>query len=199
MEIVLQKPQQAALWALREGMNLQQAAERAQVARMTLYRWIQRDPHFRAAYNLWQQEVAETARARLLKLSDKAVDAVERQLISGDGKLAVAVLKQLGVLKRVRDGSSVPRVVGMEMEVRQADELRKMKRAVGGEEARLRRARRRMLRQPAAGVWQAVSALQEQPEEGVAAGSVTSVLRDDAEQGEEPDETVEVNSGPERD
>ena len=198
MEIVLQKPQQAALWALREGMNLQQAAERAQVARMTLYRWIQKDPHFRAAYNLWQQEIAETARARLLKLSEKAVDAVERQLINGDAKVAVAVLRELGVLRRVRDGSSVPRVVGMEMQVRQARELQNTRRAVGGTETRLRRAGRRLLRQQAAGMLEAF-AVQDRTGEEVAEEELSPVLHEAADEGREPGESAEDNPSPEQD
>ena len=198
-EIVLGKQQQAALWALREGMNLGQAAEKAQVARMTLYRWLQKDPHFRAAYNLWQQEIAETARARLLKLSDRAVAVVEKQLMGGDGKLAVAVLKELGVLGRLREESSVPRVVAMEMQLRQARELHNAMRAVGGTEARLRRAGRRLLRQHAAGRVQDTFTRQNPIPEEAEEENLPPLLHDAAGGEPEPGESAEDNPPPEQD
>ena len=56
----LGQTQQTALAALKGGKSFPQAAEVAGVNRATVYRWVQADPHFRAAYNQWQQEQAES-------------------------------------------------------------------------------------------------------------------------------------------
>ena len=50
----LRDKQETALSALRGGSSFPQAAEAAGVARATVYRWMQSDPHFRAAYNAWR-------------------------------------------------------------------------------------------------------------------------------------------------
>lgn len=66
----LGQTQEAALAALRAGSTFRNAAEVAGVGRCTIYRWMQSDPHFRAAYNVWKLEQRESARGRLLKLAD---------------------------------------------------------------------------------------------------------------------------------
>jgi transposase-like protein len=70
----LSESQELALAALRAGATFGKAAEAAGVNRTTVYRWVHGDPHFRAAYNAWQQAAAESARARLTQLADLAVD-----------------------------------------------------------------------------------------------------------------------------
>jgi transposase len=45
----LGQTQQTALAALKGGKSFPQAAEVAGVSRATVYRWVQSDPHFRAA------------------------------------------------------------------------------------------------------------------------------------------------------
>src|SRR6185312_3679193 len=80
----LSDKQRAAFESLRGGSSFAIAAERAGVGRVTVYRWVKADPNFRAAYNAWRQEMAESAQTRLLKLADKAVDCVEEALKCND-------------------------------------------------------------------------------------------------------------------
>jgi transposase-like protein len=115
----LSEAQEAALGALREGNSFMAAARKAGIGRATLYRWVQSHPHFRAAYNLWQREMAESARARLLKMADKAVEVVEGSLARGDEKVALKMLRSLGILRRQRRGSVNPAVLDLRMRVMQ--------------------------------------------------------------------------------
>ena len=43
---------------------------------MTLYGWMKSDPFFRAAFNVWQQELRQSVRDQLLKLADDGVNAI---------------------------------------------------------------------------------------------------------------------------
>ena len=117
----LGRTQEAALAALRTGSSFRQAAEAAGVSRPTIYRWVQSDPHFRAAYNAWMQEQAESARGRLLKLADKAVDVVEAELGRSNEKVAVQVLRNMGVIRGRREESTNPKVLKLEMEVKRLE------------------------------------------------------------------------------
>src|SRR5947199_259800 len=98
--------QQEALAAIKAGLSFPKAAEAAGVGRTTIYRWVQSDPHFRAAYNVWQRETRESAHARLLKLTEKAAEVVEAAMGRSDEKTAVALLKHLGVLRPRRAGTT---------------------------------------------------------------------------------------------
>lgn len=113
----LGQTQEAALDALRTGSTFRQAAQAAGVSRPTIYRWMQSDPHFRAAYNAWKQEQIESARSRIIRLTDKAVDVVEGALAANDRRVAVHVLKNSGALDRGQRESIDPKVVKLELEV----------------------------------------------------------------------------------
>jgi hypothetical protein len=114
--------QETALAALREGQTFVAAAQRAGVARATVYRWVQSDPHFQAAYNLWQRELAESARVRLLKLTDKAVEVIEKALARNDEQVAMQMLRHTGVLRRRREQSTDVEVLGLQNELKQRRE-----------------------------------------------------------------------------
>ncbi|HWE97189.1 MAG TPA: hypothetical protein VG269_24735 [Tepidisphaeraceae bacterium] len=75
------------------------------------------DPYFRAAYNAWKQEHVESARGRLLKLADKAVDVVEAELGRNNEKVAVHVLRGMGVMRGGPKESTDPKVLKLEMEI----------------------------------------------------------------------------------
>jgi hypothetical protein len=94
----LSPDQETAMEALRRGGTIAEAARAADVARMTVYRWMKKDPNFRAIYHQWQDEVRQSARARLMSLTYKAITAVQKCIEDGDGKLALQLLKQLGAL-----------------------------------------------------------------------------------------------------
>jgi hypothetical protein len=111
--------QQVAFAALRAGRSFAQAAEEADVNRTTIYRWVHGDPRFRAAYNAWKREMAESAHVRMLKLADKAVDVVERALDKDDAKVAVRMLKHLAVMRRPKSGRTDAEGLKLQMDQRE--------------------------------------------------------------------------------
>jgi hypothetical protein len=144
--------QQGAIEALRNGCSFVRAAEAAGVSRVTLYRWVRADAAFRAAYNAWQAEMADSARARLLKLTDQAVDVVEAALRRNDEKTAVQMLKDLGVLRPRRRGSTDAEVVGLQIDLQQKREYRKastaMMRHLLGKAGKSRKQQRQIINNP---------------------------------------------------
>ena len=97
--------QNIALSNLAEGESHKNVAIRAGVNRTTLYRWLNFDPVFRAAHNLWHKEAADSVRTRLLKIAEDAVVTVGKAVAEGDRTLAYGVLKDLGLLGRVKGHS----------------------------------------------------------------------------------------------
>jgi hypothetical protein len=90
--------QDAALAALLMGCPVTAAAETAGVRRETVHAWL-REPGFQAAYNAGRADLLEATTGRLLALADRATALVESAIDNaGDVKMALAVLKGLGVL-----------------------------------------------------------------------------------------------------
>jgi AcrR family transcriptional regulator len=114
--------QRSALEQLLVGKSVLDSARSAGVSRTTVFRWLKDDAAFRAAYNQWKDELEETARTRLLMLSDVATDALRTALAKGDGKLALATLKAIGLAQ-----PSGERLTE-EADVKQRNELDKKKR-----------------------------------------------------------------------
>ena len=112
----LSQKQQAALAELQRGATFKVAAEAAGVNRVTLYRWVKSDPSFRAAYNAWEQETCESARARLVLAADSAVSKIVRCLDT-DAKFAFQVLKELGIFRQRAAGQIDPQRVRQEIEL----------------------------------------------------------------------------------
>ena len=106
--------QRTAVELLSEGKTPTAAATAAGVSRRTVHRWIHADPAFRAAYHAWQKDAIDTARARLLALTDAAVTAVANALEKGDTKTAVILLKGLHILTRPAPGSTDPAALQQE-------------------------------------------------------------------------------------
>jgi hypothetical protein len=86
---------------------------------------VQNNPAFRAAYNMWQREVTESSRSRLLKLSELAVSVVEKALLDDDRKVAVKMLRDLGVMRRRKHGSMDAEVLQIQMELERKQEHQK--------------------------------------------------------------------------
>ena len=108
--------QRAAFAALCAGSSFPDAAKAAGVNRATVYRWVQSDPQFRAAYNAWQEELAESSRARLLTFVDQAVDVIGKALKRQDEKVAVTMLRDLGIMRRRGQGQTDPEMVALQMD-----------------------------------------------------------------------------------
>jgi hypothetical protein len=90
--------QQQVLELLLAGKSVASTAAAAGVSRATIYRWLKHDPVFLAAYNQWHDQIQESCRSRLMLLQEKAIDTVERTLEKGDGKVAMQLLKGMGVI-----------------------------------------------------------------------------------------------------
>jgi hypothetical protein len=91
--------QRSALEKLLGGKSVAESAELAGVSRATVYRWLKSDFQFRAAYNQWHDEMEESARSKLLMMSDLAAGAVRTALEKGDARTAMQLLKELGLMK----------------------------------------------------------------------------------------------------
>lgn len=100
----LSPAQLVALNALISGTSASKAAKEANVSRATLHRWQTRDAAFIAVFNSWQRQAIASARGRLLAMSDKAITAVQSSLFCADGRTALMVLKDLGILAPIRPG-----------------------------------------------------------------------------------------------
>lgn len=94
----LSHPQRQALDLLARGRSIRSAAREAGIGRSTLYRWLRDDPEFIGAYNLWNDELIESARARLASLINAAVDTMGRAIRKGDTRSAAILLKSMNVL-----------------------------------------------------------------------------------------------------
>ena len=116
----LTRPQRAAIERLAAGDSATAAAAAARVGRTTVYRWLQHDPAFRAAYHAWQAEAAASARARLLALADAAVTTVAAAVANGDTRLALAVLKGQGLLTPPTPGPTDPALIARQDRHRRA-------------------------------------------------------------------------------
>jgi hypothetical protein len=93
------EPKQArALEQLLVGATVSRAAEAAGVDRSTVHRWLRHDFDFLAAYNGAQRDLRREAENRLLRLMNAATEAVVSAVEAGDVRVALAVLKGLGML-----------------------------------------------------------------------------------------------------
>ena len=72
------------------------------VARETVTRWRNDNPHFAAELNKQRQLIWEANHDRLRSLAGKAVDTIEAGLDAGDTKAAVEVLKAVGLYGQVK-------------------------------------------------------------------------------------------------
>ncbi len=129
--------QQTALEQLVSGMSVSQAAASSDVGRSTLYRWLKSDPTFRAAYNDWHNQMRKSAQSRLLAMTETAADAIQRSMMTGDGRLAFAFLKGMGLIREYKAGSGDPEKVKADLEWKDhrrkvLREKRRMSRVVDG-------------------------------------------------------------------
>ena len=91
--------QQNAMELLVMGKTIAETARSAGVSRTTIYHWLRNDPVFQAAYNQWHDQLEEGCRSRLLTLTDKATDAIEKALENGDARAALQLLKGMGMIR----------------------------------------------------------------------------------------------------
>ncbi len=114
--LALTPPQRLAIEHLTSGYSLVSCAKAAGVTRMTLYRWINHDARFQAAYNAWQLDALTAARTRLLAATDDAVTTVVNA-VRTDPRIAMTVLKSVGALDRPAPGATDPDEVQQLMDI----------------------------------------------------------------------------------
>ncbi len=120
-------PQQiAALERLLAGETVKAVAEAVKIDRSTLHRWLREDFEFQAALNRGKRELALSVQARLLSITHKAAQTVEKAVDEGSLIASLAVLKGTGALSRmpVTTGSDNPEVLRQNAELaREESEL----------------------------------------------------------------------------
>jgi hypothetical protein len=97
--------QQRALEYLVAGKSVAETGRLIGVARATMFRWLKRDAEFRAAFNRWHAEIESNCHSRLMTMTDKAVDTVEKALEHGNARAALELLRGMGMLKGWRGGA----------------------------------------------------------------------------------------------
>ncbi|MGD0541573.1 MAG: hypothetical protein ABSB33_08650 [Tepidisphaeraceae bacterium] len=98
---------------------------------------MRKDPVFQAAYNEWHDQLRESSRSRLLLLTEKATDAVEKALEAGDARTGLQLLKGMGLLRDLPPGPTDPAAVKRMSELekrRQKSELERLERLVKADE-----------------------------------------------------------------
>jgi transposase-like protein len=111
--------QRAALESLLVGKSITETARSVGISRTTLYDWMRSDPTFRAAYNKWHDSLRESCQSRLLNLTDKATDAVEKALEAGDARTALQLLKGMGLIGERKIGPTDAEEIRATMELEQ--------------------------------------------------------------------------------
>jgi transposase-like protein len=124
--------QQTALELMVTGKSITQTAREAGVARSTIYEWLRHDPVFQAAYNQWHDQLEEGCRSRLLTLTDKATDAIEKALENGDARAALQLLKGMGMIRHKIVGPTDAEEIAARTEIEKEKKRIAMKRDKGG-------------------------------------------------------------------
>lgn len=98
----LQPKQWQVIECLVGGQTVAAAAESAGVNRTTVWRWQRTDFAFQAAYNRCRREAVAEINAQILSLAPRALKAVQQALETGDARVAILVLRGLGLLNGER-------------------------------------------------------------------------------------------------
>jgi transposase-like protein len=123
--------QQAAMELLVTGKTIAETARSAGVSRTTIYHWLRHDPVFRAAYNQWHDQLEEGCRSRLMTLTDKATDAIEKALENGDARAALQLLKGMGMIRHKIVGPTDAEEIRMRDEIEREEKRIALKRDKG--------------------------------------------------------------------
>ena len=94
-----------AIDVLVQGRTDQETADTVGVARETVTRWRNDNPHFTAELNRQRGLIWSDSHDRLRALAGKAVDVLETSLDEGDSRTAVEVLKAVGIYGQVQPPS----------------------------------------------------------------------------------------------
>jgi transposase-like protein len=117
IELRLPAQQQAALEMLMGGKSVAETARLVGAGRATVFRWLKNDPVFQAAHNQWHDQIRSSCQSRLLSLTGKAADALEKALDAGDARSALQLLKWMGMIKERVVGPTEPEEVRKKSEI----------------------------------------------------------------------------------
>ena len=104
-ESSLSVEQPSTIDVLVQGRSDQEAAETVGVARETVTRWRNDNPHFAAQLNRQRRLIWGCSHDRLRALASRAVDTLDAALQNGDARAAVEVLKAVGLYGQVQPPS----------------------------------------------------------------------------------------------
>jgi hypothetical protein len=90
--------QALAMNCIMAGGTMIAAAHAAGVDRRTLYEWLQPGTPLHEAVTIWKQDLATTARTRLLMMTDLATKNILAALQRGDVRTAMTLVQKIGVL-----------------------------------------------------------------------------------------------------
>jgi hypothetical protein len=123
--VELEPRQSIALEHLLAGATHTAAADAAGVHRKTLWRWSQ-ECRFAAEFNRCRQERQAQAQSRLEHLAEAALRVVEVALADGNTRVAIDVLRGLGLLSGSppRIGSSDARDLATEAQIAESQRMR---------------------------------------------------------------------------
>lgn len=118
----LSKGQLSVLQALLTGSTVTDAAVAAGVSRTTVHRWLKDDWVFQAALNRERREIRDAIRSQLLRAAESGVIVVSRAIEGDDLRVAMDVLKGLGLLgSRIQIGIGEDDPAVLEEEARIAE------------------------------------------------------------------------------
>ena len=117
---VLSRQQIEAVELLLRGVTVTAAADEIGVSRSTVHRWMSDNSTFIATLNAGKKDLRDSCEARLFSLADSAIDSLSTAMEEGDGRLALALLKELGLVQQPRIGATSPEEVEEDAEADQA-------------------------------------------------------------------------------
>lgn len=91
----LSQKQLQAIELIMTGMTDKEVAEKVGVARQTVNEWRNHNPAFIAEMNRRRKAMYEASLNRLLRLTSKSLDAIEKELENGNWKLAVEIMRMV--------------------------------------------------------------------------------------------------------
>lgn len=109
--------QRKAIELLARGRSIKATGREAGVGRTTIYRWMREDPEFIAVYNLWSDELIESARTRLASLINPSVDTMAHAIRNRDARCAATLLKEMKVLGPRPSGPHDPAEIRKRQEI----------------------------------------------------------------------------------
>jgi transposase len=96
----LSRKQQIAMGYLLEGYSLEAVAKEAFVLPVTLRRWLRQDPAFQQVLRNTRAETEQRIRQQLAQHIPLAIRLLERALIDHDHRIALTLLKSLGMFRQ---------------------------------------------------------------------------------------------------